>query len=70
MTTIPVILAADNNYAPYMSVLMISIVKNAKSNSFFDFYLLLPDDFTQENKQKIAIQKRMHFRLRCGESGR
>lgn len=51
--TIPVILAADNNYAPYMSVLMISILKNAKDNTFFDFYLLLPDSFKEEYKQKI-----------------
>ena len=53
MTTIPVILAADNNYAPYMSVLMISILKNAKSNTFLDFYLLVPDNFKEEYKNKI-----------------
>lgn len=53
MTTIPVILAADNNYAPYMSVLMYSILKNAKSNPFFDFFLLMPGNFKEEYKQKI-----------------
>ena len=53
MLKIPIILAADNNYAPYMSVLMISILKNAKSNSFFDFYLLVPGNFKVKNKQKI-----------------
>lgn len=53
MATIPVILAADNNYAPYMSVLMISILKNAKSKPYFDFYLLVPNDFADEYKNKI-----------------
>lgn len=53
MMTIPIILAADNNYAPYMSVLMISILKNADNNTFFDFYLLVPDSFKEEYKQKI-----------------
>ena len=53
MNTIPIILAADNNYAPYMSVLMISILKNAKSNPFLDFYLLVPDNFKEEYKNKI-----------------
>lgn len=59
MTTIPIILAADNNYAPYMSVLMISILKNAKSNPFIDFYLLVPDSF--DNKYKKLIQKDCKF---------
>ncbi len=53
METIPVILAADNNYAPYMSVVMISILKNSKQNSNFDFYLLVPKDFKKEYKNKI-----------------
>ena len=59
MTTIPIILAADNNYAPYMSVLMISILKNAKSNPFIDFYLLVPDSF--DNKYEKLIQKDCKF---------
>ena len=53
MNIIPIILSSDNNYAPYMSIIMISILKNAKSNSFFDFYLLVPDSFNEKNKQKI-----------------
>ena len=59
MTTIPIILAADNNYAPYMSVLMISILKNAKSNPFIDFYILVPDFFN--DKYKRIIQKDCKF---------
>lgn len=53
MQIVPIILSSDNNYAPYMSIIMISILKNAKSNSFFDFYLLVPDSFNEKNKQKI-----------------
>ena len=55
MATIPVILAADNNYAPYMSVLMISILENAKSKPYFDFYLLVPNNFKDEYKSKIEL---------------
>ena len=59
MTNIPIILAADNNYAPYMSVLMLSILKNAKSNPFIDFYLLVPESFKE--KYKRTIQKDCKF---------
>lgn len=67
MNSIPIILAADNNYAPYMSVAMISILENAKNNAFFDFFLLVPDSFKEEYKNKIEkdcsfyLNKELHF---------
>ena len=60
MTTIPIILASDNNYAPYMSVLMISILKNAKSNPFIDFYLLVPESFKEKYKKTIQADCRFY----------
>ena len=50
---IPVILSADNNYAPYMSVTLVSILENADDDVFYDFYLLVPDNFMEEYKTLI-----------------
>lgn len=57
--TIPVILAADNNYAPYMSVTAASILKNADENTNIEFFILIPDDFSDENKQKISSLEKL-----------
>ena len=53
MVTIPVILAADNNYAPYMYTTAYSIVKNSCSDIFLDFYILIPDNFLDIHKQNF-----------------
>ena len=50
---IPIALAADNNYAMPMAVTKTSILTNAKIDSFYDFYLLIPSDFSVENKEKL-----------------
>ena len=52
---IPIFLAADNNYAPYVATTMASILKNTKS--FINFYVL-SDGISDENKQKIANEKK------------
>ena len=54
---IPVILSSDDNYAPYMYVTMLSILKNASKSSFYDFYLLIPGDFSKKNKKNILQLK-------------
>ena len=50
MNNIPIILASDNNYAPYMYVTAYSIIKNANTETCLDFYLLIPDDFESIHK--------------------
>jgi len=50
---IPIILSSDNNYAKYLDVTLVSILVNAKKDTFYDVYLLIAPDFSQESKAKI-----------------
>ena len=51
---IPVFLAADNNYAPFVATTMASILDNTQS--FVEFYVL-DGGISQENKEKISLLK-------------
>ncbi len=56
-SSIPVVLAADNNYAVPMAVTAISLLVNAKASTTYEFFLLVPSDFSDENKsyfEKLA----------------
>ncbi|MBQ7536826.1 MAG: glycosyltransferase family 8 protein [Rickettsiales bacterium] len=63
---IPVFLAADDNYAPFVATTMASILKNTKSH--VDFYVL-SDGITAKNKAKIANERKWfkNFSLRFVE---
>jgi lipopolysaccharide biosynthesis glycosyltransferase len=52
---ISIALAADNSYTIYMAITILSILINAKSKTFYNFYLLVTSDFTKENMSKITI---------------
>lgn len=52
-TKIPLIMASDNNYAPQMGVSAISVLQNAPANIFYDFYFLVPPDFSCKFKKII-----------------
>lgn len=54
---IPVILSADNNYAPYMYITMFSMLENAKKTTSYDYYLLVPSSFDNKNKKMIMKLK-------------
>ena len=70
MKTIPVALAADNNYAMPMAVTMTSILENANKRTFYDFYLLIPSDFSSENKEKISkLQKKYSCKINYVDMG-
>ena len=56
-TTIPIILSSDNNYAPFMYITMLSILKNAHSHTFYDFYLMVPSAFSKINENTIMQLK-------------
>ena len=56
---IPIILSSDNNYAKYLDVTLVSILVNAKKDTFYDVYLLIAPDFSQ------VRQKFVHFRALC-----
>jgi len=50
---IPIVLAADNNYAYPLIVALFSIVRNKKEQSDYKFYLLVTNDFSDCNKSII-----------------
>lgn len=58
LNIIPIILASDKNYAPFMQIAILSILKNGSQNTFYDFYLMVSDDFTSENKRLINELKK------------
>lgn len=48
---IPVILSADNNYAKYMYITMLSMLKNADKSTSYNFYLLVPSSYSKKNEE-------------------
>lgn len=49
---VPVILACDNNYAPYGAITINSIIQNASEEKNYDI-ILLHTDISEENQKKI-----------------
>ncbi|PKN51810.1 MAG: hypothetical protein CVU55_10210 [Deltaproteobacteria bacterium HGW-Deltaproteobacteria-13] len=56
-TRIPIALATDENYAMPTAVAMTSMLENAAKNTFYDFYILVPNDFPARTAQKMALVK-------------
>lgn len=54
---IPIALASDENYAMPTAVAMTSILENAANNTFYDFYILTPADFSKQTARKMALIK-------------
>jgi lipopolysaccharide biosynthesis glycosyltransferase len=52
-TTIPIVLSSDNNYTPFLYTTMLSVLKSANKNTFYDFYLIVTPDFSNKNKGQI-----------------
>ena len=59
--SIPVFLSSDNNYAPYMSALMVSIMDNTKAN--IDFYIVDAGISEFNKRQIMSLQKKWGFGL-------
>lgn len=55
MTNIPIFLASDDNYAPFVATTIASICDNTKS--FIDFYVL-SDGITSENQNIIRLMQK------------
>lgn len=49
---IPVVFAADDNYAPYLATLMMSIIENGNPECFYDF-ITLETRISDESKRRI-----------------
>lgn len=54
---IPIAMAADNNYVYPTLVAMTSVMAHAKSNVDYEFYLMVPSNFSTENKNIIKSLK-------------
>ena len=51
--TIPLVLSTDGNYAPYLYTTMISILENANEKTFYEFYILVPFNFSKSIEKTI-----------------
>ncbi len=61
---IPIAMAADNNYTYPTIVSFTSLMMNAKNNTHYDVHIMIPGDFSEENKQKLlSLQEK--FNNRC-----
>ena len=54
---IPIAMCLDDNYTLPTIVAMTSMLENVKEDTEYKYYLLVPGDFTEENKQKILSLK-------------
>lgn len=57
---IPIVLAADENYAMPLSVTMTSILANAKKNTFYEFLIITPEEFSNVPQKKIMQLAEMY----------
>ena len=51
MNRIPIVLAADENYAPQMYITILSALKSKNTESFYDIFCLVPDRFSGETEE-------------------
>ncbi len=57
---IPIVLSSDNDYAPYMYVVVFSVLKNKNASTSYQFYFLVTSNFQQEYKKKLSILCEKH----------
>ena len=56
---IPVVFATDKNYLFFTCVAITSMAKNAKSDTFYQVYILADQEFTDEEKllEKLEVER-------------
>jgi len=52
-SVIPIAFSTDNKFTYPLIVLLTSILYNSKSSSFYLFYIMVPNEFFEENRYKI-----------------
>ncbi len=60
--TVPIVMATDNRYAMPTCVAIYSLLKNAKPTTTYEFNLLVPSDFSEQNKQRILSMQKEYSR--------
>lgn len=69
-TVIPIVLASDENYAPYMYVTILSILKNKKDSTLYDIYILIDKSFSQHTLKKFSrLEKKYNIQFNYIEMG-
>ena len=63
-SAVTVAMAADNNYTYPTVVSITSLMTNAKNTTHYDIHIMVPHDFTEENKQKL-LNLPKKFENRC-----
>lgn len=58
---IPVFFATDDNYAPFVTVTLESILANSSDRNEYRFYVLTTKELSPENKSKILSYSRKNF---------
>ena len=59
---IPIVLSADDKYAPFMYVTIISILETGFKNTIYNFYLLVPSNFSKLFEKKIL---EINYKYNC-----
>lgn len=54
---IPVVLATDDKFAPYTKVTLYSILKNSNTDTFYEVFVLVPENFDKKFIKKISTLK-------------
>jgi len=62
LSTIPVAMALDDNYIYPTIVAMTSILENAGEETKYDFYIMHPKEFKDENKSKLKSLEKKYER--------
>jgi lipopolysaccharide biosynthesis glycosyltransferase len=52
---IPIVMASNENYAPYLAVMLQSLLDNSNSNRFYHF-IILERGFTKKTKDYLSVQ--------------
>jgi len=68
---IPVFISSDNNIFFTVGVVLVSLLENAKEDTFYQVHLLYTSDVTEENKNKILTLKNKYknFSLEMHDMG-
>ena len=56
------VFATDNNYVPYLSIAIQSIVENSDSNNMYGIYVL-EENLTNANKRKLKFQEKENLKI-------
>ena len=59
---IPIVLASDDNYTPFLYTTMISILENAYKSTYYIFYIMVPSNYSKSNEKLILG---INYKYKC-----